>query len=96
MYTNDDSILATEVSNAPIGHDRNSLSAAVEDLRSSRGGEKRFPLEVTKIPDLEAVKAKQKVTWESGDFGQIAHTIENAAEEFMAGQSVRPALRSST
>ena len=38
------------------------------------------------IPDLAAIKAKQKATWEAGDFGQIAHTIENVAEEFMAQQ----------
>jgi SAM-dependent methyltransferase len=47
----------------------------------------RHGLEVT-IPDLEAVKARQKATWESGDFGQIARTIENVAEEFMARQIV--------
>jgi len=40
----------------------------------------------TTIPDLGAVKAKQKATWESGDFGQIAQSIENVAEEFMARQ----------
>ena len=39
---------------------------------------------------LEAVKAKQKATWESGDFGQIARTIENVAEEFMARQPLKP------
>jgi 2-polyprenyl-3-methyl-5-hydroxy-6-metoxy-1,4-benzoquinol methylase len=38
---------------------------------------------------LEAVKAKQKATWEAGDFGQIARTIENVAEEFMARQPLR-------
>lgn len=37
----------------------------------------------TFIPNLAAVKAKQKATWESGDFGQIARSIENVAEEFM-------------
>jgi 2-polyprenyl-3-methyl-5-hydroxy-6-metoxy-1,4-benzoquinol methylase len=46
-------------------------------------------LNTTTIPNLEAVKARQKATWESGDFGQIARTIENVAEEFMARQSVR-------
>jgi ubiquinone/menaquinone biosynthesis C-methylase UbiE len=38
------------------------------------------------IPNLNAIKAKQKATWESGDFGQIAHSIENVAEEFMTHQ----------
>jgi 2-polyprenyl-3-methyl-5-hydroxy-6-metoxy-1,4-benzoquinol methylase len=47
----------------------------------------------TTIPNLEAVKAKQKATWESGDFGQIARTIENVAEEFMARQLLPPGLR---
>jgi SAM-dependent methyltransferase len=35
------------------------------------------------IPNLAAIKVKQKTTWESGDFGQIARVIENVAEEFM-------------
>src|SRR5260221_8332187 len=42
------------------------------------------------ILNLEAVKARQKATWESGDFGQIARTIENVAEEFMARQPLQP------
>ena len=42
------------------------------------------------IPNLEAVKSKQKATWESGDFGQIARTIENVAGEFMARQPLSP------
>lgn len=41
-------------------------------------------LNAATIPNLEAVKARQKATWEAGDFGQIARTIENVAEEFMA------------
>src|SRR4030095_9647930 len=45
-------------------------------------------IESTTVPNLEAVKARQKATWESGDFGQIARTIENIAEEFMAQQSI--------
>ena len=43
-------------------------------------------LNAANIPDLEAVKARQKAAWESGDFGRIAHTIETAAGEFMARQ----------
>lgn len=46
-------------------------------------------LESTTIPNLAAVKAKQKATWESGDFGQIAPSIENVAEEFMARQPLK-------
>ena len=41
------------------------------------------------IPNLAAIKARQKATWESGDFGQIARSIENVAEEFMARQPLR-------
>src|SRR5438128_746247 len=50
-------------------------------------------LESPTIPNLEAVKARQKATWESGDFGQIARTIENVAEEFMARQPIEPGAR---
>jgi ubiquinone/menaquinone biosynthesis C-methylase UbiE len=50
-------------------------------------------LESTTIPNLKAVKASQKATWESGDFGQIARTIENVAEEFMARQPLQPGSR---
>lgn len=45
------------------------------------------------IPNLGAVRARQKATWESGDFGQIARSIENFAEEFMAGLPLQPGLR---
>ncbi|HAB19107.1 MAG TPA: SAM-dependent methyltransferase [Verrucomicrobiales bacterium] len=45
------------------------------------------------MPNLEAIKAKQKATWEAGDFGQVARRIENFAEEFMAQQPLRRGLR---
>jgi 2-polyprenyl-3-methyl-5-hydroxy-6-metoxy-1,4-benzoquinol methylase len=45
------------------------------------------------IPNLAAIKAKQKATWESGDFGQIAQSIENVAEDFMGRQPLRPGMR---
>jgi ubiquinone/menaquinone biosynthesis C-methylase UbiE len=45
------------------------------------------------IPNLETIKAKQKATWEAGDFGQIARSIENVAEEFMSRRPLRPGLR---
>jgi len=46
---------------------------------------------LTPIPpfDLQTIKARQKATWESGDFGKIAKSIESAAEEFMAQLSLR-------
>lgn len=45
------------------------------------------------IPDLGALKIKQKATWEAGDFGRIARTIEPVAEEFMSRQRLRPGSR---
>ncbi|HVV00781.1 MAG TPA: methyltransferase domain-containing protein, partial [Verrucomicrobiae bacterium] len=45
------------------------------------------------IANLAALKAKQKATWESGDFGQIAPSIEQVAEEFMERQGLRPGMR---
>jgi 2-polyprenyl-3-methyl-5-hydroxy-6-metoxy-1,4-benzoquinol methylase len=45
------------------------------------------------IPNLAAIKTKQKATWESGDFGQIARSIENVAEEFMARQRMLRGMR---
>jgi len=42
---------------------------------------------------LGSIKARQKATWESGDFGRIARSIEDAAEEFMARLSLRRDLR---
>lgn len=50
-------------------------------------------LNPTTTPYLDAIKAKQKATWESGDFGQIARTIENVAGEFMARQPLHTGLR---
>ncbi len=45
------------------------------------------------IPNLAAIKARQKATWESGDFGQIARSIEGAAGEFMEHQPLLPGAR---
>jgi len=50
-------------------------------------------LDPVTIPNLDAIKAKQKATWESGDFGQIARTIENVASEFMARRPLHPGSR---
>jgi 2-polyprenyl-3-methyl-5-hydroxy-6-metoxy-1,4-benzoquinol methylase len=62
------------------------------DPYSNPGPDRDIHLDSNHIPDLEAVKARQKATWESGDFGRIARTIENVAEEFMA----RPPLYAGT
>ena len=45
------------------------------------------------VPELQTIKARQKATWESGDFGQVARIIENIAEEFMARLPLKPGLR---
>src|SRR4051812_9314648 len=45
------------------------------------------------IPNLAAIKDKQKATWESGDFGQIARSIENVAAEFIERQALRRGMR---
>jgi len=50
-------------------------------------------LNLATIANLPAIKAKQKMTWESGDFGQVARYIETVAEEFMARQTMRPGMR---
>lgn len=44
-------------------------------------------------PDLQTIKARQKATWESGDFGEIAKTITHVAEEFMARLPLKPGMR---
>jgi len=65
-----------------------SQDRASDKTRSNSGRHSDSGFETTTIPNLEAVKARQKATWESGDFGQIARTIENIAEEFMAQLSI--------
>ena len=42
------------------------------------------------ISDLQTVRARQKATWESGDFGQIAKYTMPSAEEFMGRLPLRP------
>src|SRR6185436_10225933 len=66
---------------------------AADHARSNSGEQINSGFETTTIPNLDAVKARQKATWESGDFGQIARTIENVAEEFMARQPLEPGSR---
>lgn len=50
-------------------------------------------LEPVAIPDLKTIKVRQRATWEAGDFGQIARTIEHIAEEFMARRLLLPRTR---
>ena len=44
-------------------------------------------------PNLDTIKARQKATWEAGDFGEVAKYILPAAEEFMDRLPLRPGLR---
>ncbi len=43
--------------------------------------------------EMQAIKARQKATWESGDFGQIARTIVPVAEEFVGQLPLQPGMR---
>jgi 2-polyprenyl-3-methyl-5-hydroxy-6-metoxy-1,4-benzoquinol methylase len=54
-----------------------------DDPNSNPGQSGNSHRDATAIPNLETIKAGQKATWESGDFGRIARTIENVAGEFM-------------
>ncbi|HVM47868.1 MAG TPA: class I SAM-dependent methyltransferase [Candidatus Acidoferrum sp.] len=45
---------------------------------------------INNMPDLQAIKAREKATWESGDFGQIATYTMPSAEEFMGRLPLRP------
>jgi SAM-dependent methyltransferase len=42
---------------------------------------------------MQAIKARQKATWESGDFGQVAKLITPIAEQFMARIELRPGMK---
>jgi ubiquinone/menaquinone biosynthesis C-methylase UbiE len=42
--------------------------------------------------ELQTLKAKQKATWESGDFGQVAKIIMPCAEEFMSSLPLNSAM----
>jgi 2-polyprenyl-3-methyl-5-hydroxy-6-metoxy-1,4-benzoquinol methylase len=66
--------------------DRNRCGMTSGYGRPNQGQHLNLRVDSITIPNLAAVKAKQKATWESGDFGRIARTIENVAEEFMARQ----------
>jgi SAM-dependent methyltransferase len=45
------------------------------------------------IPDIQSIKARQKSTWESGDFGQVAKFIMPDAEQFMARLDLQPGAK---
>jgi SAM-dependent methyltransferase len=45
------------------------------------------------VPDIQTIKARQKATWESGDFGQVAKFIMPDAEAFMSHLPLRPGMK---
>lgn len=45
------------------------------------------------VPDIQAIKSRQKATWESGDFGEIAKFTMHSAQEFMARIPLQPGTR---
>jgi len=59
-------------------------------VHSNAGRDRNSDHDRAIIPNLQVVKARQKATWESGDFGRIARSIEHVAEEFMAQQPIQP------
>ena len=68
------------------------LNNPLPDLRLDTAQDRNDRPDSPTIPNLQAVKARQKATWESGDFGQIARTIENVAEEFIGTSTPRTRL----
>ena len=85
--------LAPQVMKALLNLFHSHQEIATDNPRSTLEQDMNSHLDSTTIPNLEAVKARQKATWESGDFGQIARTIENVAEEFIARQPLNPGSR---
>jgi SAM-dependent methyltransferase len=45
------------------------------------------------LPDIQAIKARQKATWESGNFGEVAKFTMPSAEEFMGRIALQPGMR---
>jgi len=43
--------------------------------------------------DIQSLKARQKSTWESGDFGEVAKLIMCEADAFMAGIDLQPEMK---
>lgn len=51
------------------------------------------PATIDATPNIHAIKARQKATWESGDFGKVAEIIQPAAEEFIRRLPLYPGMR---
>jgi SAM-dependent methyltransferase len=50
-------------------------------------------LTIELTPDMEAIKAKQKVTWMSGDYGHFARFLEPGALEIFSRIPIEPGMR---
>jgi len=70
-------------------HRRNGLYIVPDTNRANPGRDINSRPDSAPVPNLQAVKERMKATWESGDFGQIARSIENVAEEFMAQRPLK-------
>ncbi|HEY2847321.1 MAG TPA: methyltransferase domain-containing protein [Pyrinomonadaceae bacterium] len=44
-------------------------------------------------PEMEALKGRMKATWEAGDFGVIARSIEHSGNEFVARLGFGPGIK---
>jgi len=55
---------------------------------------REFPIPAApSLPNIQNIKAAHKATWSSGDFGQIARSVEEFAGEFMSRLPLKPGLR---
>jgi ubiquinone/menaquinone biosynthesis C-methylase UbiE len=43
--------------------------------------------------DIETIKARQKATWESGDFGEVAKHLTDIADKFMSRIDLKPGMK---
>ena len=50
-------------------------------------------LTVELTPEMEAIKAKQKATWMSGDYGHFAKYLEPGALDFLSRIPIEPGMR---
>ena len=50
-------------------------------------------MSITINPEMSALKNRLKAMWMTGDFGQVAKSIETGAEEFIARLELRPGVR---
>ena len=88
---NPNMIRETETLNSSLA-ERGGTTTRVRPRSATRAN---FASPVVAAPqlDLQTVKARQKATWESGDFGEVAKFTMPSAEEFMARLDLPPGTR---